>query len=224
MRAVAAAQSEPVVEVALDDGDLDGLAAAARAGDRGAFERLVRATYADQFTLALRLTGHEHDARDAVQEAYLRAYRGLRRFRGEAQVTTWLHRITANCSITLIERRRRQHTEVLGDEHVVVDLRADHDPERRAEQRSLRDRLEAAIARLPHRLRAVVILRDVYGLPHDAIAAELGITESAAKVRLHRARRRLRDDLDDEAADEAGDAALGAGQHGPQAEVRARAV
>src|SRR5213593_2272744 len=112
------------------------LVAAAKDGDRSAFDELVRVTYADTYTLAYRLTGDEEDARDVVQESYLRAYRGLKRFRGDA-----------------------------------------------------------ALRRLPPRLRAVVVLRDVYDLPHEAIADELGISESAAKVRLHRARRKLRERL-----------------------------
>src|SRR5690606_27837850 len=74
------------------------LVAAAQDGDREAFDELVRATYAESYTLALRLTGNEEDARDVVQEAYLRAFRGLRRFRGDARFSTWMYRITANCA------------------------------------------------------------------------------------------------------------------------------
>src|ERR1051326_9559935 len=77
--------------------DLADLVALAKEGDQQAFEELVRRTYSDSYTLALRLTGDEDDARDVVQESYLRAYRGLKRFRGDAQFTTWLYRITANC-------------------------------------------------------------------------------------------------------------------------------
>jgi len=71
----------------------------------------------------------------------------------------------------------------------------DVDPEARSDASALRDRLNVALRELPPRLRAVVVLRDVYDLPHEAIAAELGISESAAKVRLHRARRKLREHL-----------------------------
>ncbi len=80
--------------------DLAGLVTAARSGDRSAFDELVQATYADMYTLAYRLTGNEEDARDVVQDAYLRAYRGLKRFRGDARFTTWMYRITANCAST----------------------------------------------------------------------------------------------------------------------------
>ncbi|WP_229022951.1 RNA polymerase sigma factor [Actinomarinicola tropica] len=167
----------------------------ARSGDRTAFEALVRATYADTYTLAIRLTGDEEDARDVVQETYLRAYRGLKRFRGDAQFSTWLYRITANCANTHLGRRARHRHDELTDETPLVDERPGIDPQHRAENEALRNRLRVAIDELPPKLRAVVVLRDVYDLPHEAIAEELGISETAAKVRLHRARRRLREVL-----------------------------
>lgn len=168
------------------------LIAAAQAGDREAFEELVRLTHADTYTLALRLTGNEEDARDVVQETYLRAYRGLRRFRGDAQFSTWLYRITANCAATQLGRRARHRHDVLDDTVPLADPRTDHDPQLRADASDLRSRLVEALDDLPSRLRAVVVLRDVYDLSHEDIAAELGISESAAKVRLHRARHKLR--------------------------------
>jgi RNA polymerase sigma-70 factor, ECF subfamily len=171
---------------------LDEIVAAARSGDRDAFAALVRATYDDTYTLAYRLTGNEEDARDVVQETYLRAYRSIDRFRGEAKVTTWLYRITANCASTQLGSRRRHRHEALDLTVEPADATPASDPLDRAVAADLRATVEAAIAELPPRLRAVVVLRDVYDLPHDAIAAELGITETAAKVRLHRARRALR--------------------------------
>jgi len=171
------------------------LVAAARQGDEAAFEALVRATYAQTYTLALRLTGDEEDASDVVQESYLRAYKGLARFRGDAQFTTWLYRITANCATTHLGRRHRRRTDHLADDATVVDRDPGGDPAAQAEAGALRGRLEGALAELPPKLRAVVVLRDVYDMPHEAIAAELGISVSAAKVRLHRARRKLREVL-----------------------------
>ncbi len=167
----------------------------ARDGDRGAFDSLVRITYAGTYALAFRLTGNDDDASDVVQDAYLRAYRGLRRFRGDARFTTWLHRITANCASTHLGRRRRHRHEPIDDEMVVTDPHPAHDPVGRAESADLRDRVEGALRTLPPRLRSVVVLRDIYDLSHESIAAELGISVSAAKVRLHRARRKLNDAL-----------------------------
>lgn len=175
--------------------DLEDLVAAAQAGDRSAFDDLVRATYIDSYTLAYRLTGDEDDARDVVQEAYLRAYRGLKRFRGDAQFSTWMYRITANCATTFLGKRTRNRHDELTDELVGDERATTVDPEASVDAAAARDRLQAALRRLPPRLRAVVVLRDVYDLPHESIASELGISESAAKVRLHRARHKLRADL-----------------------------
>lgn len=176
--------------------DLAALVTLAKGGDQQAFEELVRATYVDSYTLAVRLTGDEEDARDVVQESYLRAYKGLKRFRGDAQFTTWLYRITANCAANQLNKRaRHRHDDLLEGDATLLDTRAEHDPAGAADASDLRDRLKVALDELPPLLRAVVVLRDVYDLPHQAIAAELGISESAAKVRLHRARRKLRERL-----------------------------
>jgi RNA polymerase sigma-70 factor (ECF subfamily) len=171
------------------------LIAAAKGGDLAAFEELVRATHADIYTLAYRLTGDEEDARDVVQDAYLRAFRSIKRFRGDARFSTWMYRITANCASTYLVKRSKGRHEELSDEEPVADHRLEGDPEEMAEAGALRDRVTGALAELPPRLRAVIVLRDIYDLPHEAIASELGITEAAAKVRLHRARRKLRERL-----------------------------
>ena len=179
--------------------ELDGLVLAAREGDRQAFDELVRRTYVDTYTLALRLTADEEDARDVLQEAYLRAWKGLPRFRGDAQFSTWMYRITANTSYSLVKRRRRHRTEALDAVlNEPVELRADAHPESAAESAALLDRLSLALDELPPKLRVLVVLKDVYGLSHEEIAQELGISVSAAKVRLHRGRKRLRDLLYDE--------------------------
>ena len=167
----------------------------AKSGDREAFDELVKATYADTYTLALRLTGNEEDARDVVQDAYLRAYKGLAKFRGDAQFSTWLYRITANCAATALGKRNRHRHEDIDDQYALSDESPDVNPEDQADASLLRDKVSAALAHLPPKLRAVVVLRDVYDLPHEQIAEELGISESAAKVRLHRARRQLREKL-----------------------------
>ncbi|MHB8440267.1 MAG: RNA polymerase sigma factor, partial [Acidimicrobiales bacterium] len=106
-----------------------------------------------------------------------------------------------NCCATLLDRRERAPHMTLDTvkppeaEARLGDLRSEHDPEARSAVLAERDRLAAALAELPPRLRAVVVLRDIYDLPHDAIASELGITATTSKVRLHRARRQLRDRL-----------------------------
>lgn len=190
---VALAESNPAMQYrSPGTATIDELVDAARHGDQPAFEELVRRTHADTYALARRLVTDPDDARDVVQDAYLRAYRSIRKFRGDAQFTTWMHRITANCASTHLGQRRRHRHDELDEEGIVPDQNPDRDPEARADATLLRDRLEVAIADLPPRLRAVVVLRDIYDLNHAEIAEQLGITESAAKVRLHRARRKLR--------------------------------
>src|SRR4029450_1097971 len=135
-------------EPAMPD-ELAELVTAAKDGDRSAFDALVRATYADTYTLAYRLTGNEEDARDVVQDAYLRAFRGLKRFRGDAQFTTWLYRITANCAAPYLGNPPRRRTESLPDELQVADTDPERDPVARADATLLRDKLELALGDLP---------------------------------------------------------------------------
>ncbi len=183
-------ESEPSVR-----DELAVLVAQAQSGDESAFRSLVDATYKNMYTLAFRLTGDEEDARDVTQEAYLRAHRGLSSFRGDAQFSTWMYRVTANCAATYLQRRSRHRHDRLVDEIDLRETRPDMDPESRSEAGELRERLKVAIDALPPKLRAVVVLRDVYEMPHEDIAAELGISVTAAKVRLHRARHRLRSEM-----------------------------
>ena len=171
------------------------LLAACRRGDPRAYEEVVERTYRHVYTQALRLVGDRHEAEDVAQEAYLRMFRGLPGFRGDARFETWLYRIVANTAMTHL-RRRRRFGELLtepGDEpeRVPADVRF-------ADQAADRDELIRALAALPLSLRSVVVLKDVYGLSCREIGGELGISEGAVKVRLHRARRRLMDHLSGE--------------------------
>lgn len=177
----------------------DEVLAGVRAGDRAAFAALVRATQDDVYTLALRLTGNPEDAHDVAQDTYIRAFRAIGSFRGDASVTTWLHRITVNTALSHRARRRRRHAEsldALGFEPTpdrAMDPARRVDPARLAEHGELRRALVDALADLPDGARQVVVLKDIYDLPHDEVARLLGISPSAARVRLFRARRRLRE-------------------------------
>lgn len=174
------------------------LVAAAQEGDREAFGELVRLTYLDAYTLAMRLTANEEDARDVVQDTYLRAWKSIKTFRGDSSFSTWLYRITANSAYTHMGKRRRNRSEPLDETSFdILDERA-VDPAGASESSELRERLARAVDELPPKLRSIVVLKDVYDLPHEAIAEELGISVTAAKVRLHRARKRLRDVLFEE--------------------------
>jgi RNA polymerase sigma-70 factor (ECF subfamily) len=168
------------------------LIAACRRGDARAFEEVVRATHRQVYTQALRLVGDRQDAEDVAQEAYLRVYRGLADFRGDAQFETWLYRIVANTGLNHLRRRGR-----------FGDLLAEPDDERmevpstvRLDDQAVdREALEQALQALPSAMRAMVVLKDVYGLSCQEIGEMAGVSEGAVKVRLHRARKRLKQTL-----------------------------
>ena len=171
----------------------------AQQGDRAAFAALVRQHQDEVYTLARRLVGDPHLASDVAQEAMIRAWRALPKFRGDSRLSTWLYRVTVNTAWTHRERARRHRSAPL-DEYIQVPAPygADH-PEVAGETLELRGRLRAALDNLPESQRRVVVLKDIYGWSHADIAESMGITVTAAKVRLHRARARLARDLEESA-------------------------
>jgi RNA polymerase sigma-70 factor, ECF subfamily len=174
---------------------------AAQDGDEAAFDALVRATYASTYSLAYQLTGNAEDADDVAQDTYLRAFRALARFRGDAAFPTWLYRITVNSALNLRAKRRRAPQVSLDDQRItlqLVETSSENDPVARVLAVELKDRVLSSLSSLPALLRQVVVLREVEGLPHSAIAERLGISEAAAKVRLHRARQKLKAALSEE--------------------------
>src|SRR5215218_3070390 len=158
--------TEPTAELRAE---VDRLVACARDDDRAAFDELVRRTYVDTYTLAMRLTANEEDARDVVQESYLRAWKGIGRFRGDAQFSTWMYRITANAAATLVQKRRRRRVESLDTVDEPIEASFDVQPEAAAESAVGLEQLARAVRALPPKLRSVVVLKDVYGLPHEDI-------------------------------------------------------
>jgi RNA polymerase sigma-70 factor (ECF subfamily) len=168
------------------------LLARCKRGDRLAFEELVRETHRRVYTLAYRLVGDRSDAEDVAQEAYLRIFRGLAGFREEAAFETWMHRIVANCAMTFLRKKGR-----FGD--VMREDAPDLPVEDRGQELTVeRDELARGLAKLPPGQRTVLLLKDVYGLSAREIAQELGIQEGAVKVRVHRARRKLKELLEEE--------------------------
>jgi RNA polymerase sigma-70 factor (ECF subfamily) len=151
------------------------------------------------YTQALRLVGDRQDAEDVAQEAYLRVFRGLAGFRGDAQFETWLYRIVANAAISHLRRRGRFGELLSEPDEPAAEVASD---DRTEEDAVTREALLATLERLPLSMRTVVVLKDVYGLSCQEIGKELGVTEGAVKVRLHRARRRLRNMLFEEGRDE----------------------
>jgi RNA polymerase sigma-70 factor (ECF subfamily) len=165
--------------------------------DRAAFEQVV-AEYADRlYGVAVRITGSSPDAEDAVQEAFLNAFRNLRQFRGAANPHTWLYRITVNAALQRVRERRPQ--EYLDDSAPVAAPAASWNSvgDDAAVTTELREHVELALSRLPPDYRTAVILRDVEGLSAVEAAQVLEIGEAALKSRLHRGRVMLRQLLDE---------------------------
>jgi len=168
------------------------LLSACRRGDPIAFEEVVRRTHRQVYTQAFRLVRDRQEAEDVAQEAYMRVFRGLAGFRGDAQFETWLYRIVANAAMSHL-RKRRHFGELLVDaEEGAPQISSDVHV---AEEAVDRDALARALDELPPSIGSMVVLKDVYGLSCREIADRLGISEGAVKVRLHRARKRLKERL-----------------------------
>lgn len=172
-----------------------------QAGEAAAFDELVRANAGRMLALARRILRSEEDARDALQDAFLQAFRGIGRFEGGARLSTWLHRIVLNASLMKLRTRARkpeQSIEELLPRFYEDGHRIDPGPPWRSEgadpveQRELRTLVRAAIDRLPEIHRNVLLLRDIEGLDTEETAQLLDVKVDTVKVRLHRARQALR--------------------------------
>lgn len=170
------------------------LVRAAAKGRTEAFEELVRLHEKKVYALTLRMCGNPEDARDAAQEAFLSAWRGLPSFRGEAGFATWLYRLTANAAIDHLRRTRRQRGDLsLEDGPLGLDA-ADSGPgpQEAAEGAELRRAVAAGLARLSDDHRQVLVLRELQELSYEEIARMLDIDLGTVKSRISRARSALR--------------------------------
>lgn len=189
----------------IDPGDLCGtadeaLVARAAAGDVLAFEELMRRYQDRVHNFALRWTGNPADAEEVTQEAFLKAFRAMPRFRGDAKFSTWLFQIAKNACINLFHRGRRhmEHRRVSLQEHMddeeVVPLQietAEDDPQEAVLGREFAEVAAAAIAALDPHYRDALVLRDVEGMDYADIAAILEVPVGTVKSRIHRARSEL---------------------------------
>ncbi len=177
------------------------LVARLRRGDDAAFEVLVRQYGRALLAAARRLLRNEDDAREVVQEAFLQAFRAISRFREEARLSTWLHRIVVNAALMRL-RSASRHPEVPIDDllpqfdeegkHVACVRPLAVSVEAAVEHAETRAHVRDRIAHLPEQYRAVIALRDIQELSTAEAAMVLGITENAVKIRLHRAHHALR--------------------------------
>jgi RNA polymerase sigma-70 factor (ECF subfamily) len=180
------------------------LVAQARRGDSWAFEQLAL-LYKDRlYNYILRMVGDPTEAEDLAQEALLRAFVGLARFRGAASFSTWMYRIASNLCVDALRRRQRDETRRLeldapmdsGDTEMAREVPdAGPTPDETLEARELQRNLEEAIAALSPKLREVVVLFDVVGVPYEQIAQIVGCPLGTVKSRLFNARMQLREAL-----------------------------
>jgi RNA polymerase sigma-70 factor (ECF subfamily) len=187
------------------DMDENALVAALKRGDEAAFEQVVRQFGPRLLAVARRFLGNEADAQDAVQDAFLSAFRGIEGFQEGARLSTWLHRITVNaCLMKLRTRRRRPEMAI---EDLLPKFQSDGHREGSAidwagiEDTSVLDRetqrfVRAKIEELPESYRSVLLLRDIEEKSTAETAELLDMTETAVKTRLHRARLALRNLID----------------------------
>lgn len=164
-------------------------------GEIELYELLMRRHNQRLFRIVRGLVDDDLEAEDVLQDAWVRAYEHLADFRGEARLVTWLSRIAVHEAYARLRRGRR--FVALDPERVdLPDRREGSDPERSTLDGELRAALERAVASLTVPYRSVFLLREVEGLSTAETAATLELTEEAVKVRLHRARARLRGDLE----------------------------
>jgi RNA polymerase sigma-70 factor (ECF subfamily) len=178
------------------------LVEAARSGDIGAFESLVRRYDRNVFRIAQHITQNREDAEDVVQDAFLKAYQNLGQFQGQSKFYTWLVRIAVNEALMRLRRRRPERTVSIDE-----DIKTEEDsmpreiadwspnPEQMYTQAELKDILGKTIQGLPPSFRTVFVLRDVEGLSTEETASALELSVPAVKSRLLRARLQLRERL-----------------------------
>lgn len=176
------------------------LLARLRAGDEKAYEELVRSESRHLLAVARRLLRNEEDAQDAVQQAFLSAFRALPAFNGQSRITTWLHRIVTNAALMKLRTRGRQPEDSIED-LLPTFLEDGHHTEQFSEwalpaearliRLEARAHVRTAIDALPDSYRTVLLLRDIEELSTEETAQTLGVTTNTVKIRLHRARQAL---------------------------------
>ena len=179
----------------------DELVRRVQAGNTEAFEELVRRYERKVYNITYRLMGNEQDASEALQDAFLRAYRFIGKFQFKSSFFTWLCRIATNVSLSKLRRRDKLHTISL-DQPVneagdlpfeIPDVK--YGPEKLMKQRELRAALQKSVDELPEDYRSVVVLRDLEGLSNEEVSKVLNLSVAAVKSRLHRGRLVLREKL-----------------------------
>ena len=166
-------------------------------GDKAAFEELVIRHQDLVFSLAFKLTGNREMANDVAQEAFIRAWKAIEKFRGDSTFSTWIYRITVNTAWTLRKKAKKHNTLNIDDTYEPIVIDEKKDPELVAINSDLSSVLINALDKIPIEQRIIVELKNIEGRSHKEIADYLDISVTAAKVRLHRAHQKLRQILEE---------------------------
>ncbi len=169
------------------------LVRAAAAGSRDAFDVLVERHRRAVYRVCYRFVGNHEDASDLAQDVFVRAYRGIAAYKGDAALSTWLYRIAVNTSLNKVSLKTPPMEALVGERHVSATEAPDRDVDRQEQAAHVR----RAIAKLPRKQRATVILRMYHELPHEQIARILGSSVGAVKANFFHALRNLKRLLDD---------------------------
>ncbi len=167
-------------------------------GDMQSYDRLVSLYRGKIYALTYNMTGNNSDAEDMVQEVFIKAYKYIRHFKNKSSFYTWIYRIAVNHSINFLKKRNRHKFYSLDD----VDNNIKHDPDyvelssksgpfRDASLNELQGKLNEAIQKLSERHRAVVVMHDIQGMPHEQIAEIMKCSTGTVRSRLFYARRQL---------------------------------
>ena len=179
------------------------LVARIKIGDENAFAQLVEDNEKMVFNVALRYAKNYDDASDITQEVFIKAYRSIDAFKGEAKLSTWLYRITVNVCLDFMRKNKlyfKNTVEISGEDDDGDDFELPlpdntYRPEALFEKKELRDEILAAIDSLPPAAREIVVMRDINGMSYQEIAEALHIELGTVRSRLARARLRLRKKL-----------------------------
>lgn len=166
-------------------------------GDLNAYEELVRAYEKNVYNLALRMTKNEEDAADMAQEAFIKAYSSLDKFRGESKFSVWLYRIVSNVCLDYLRKQGRRQTVSLSvedeeGESSQLDIADEsQSPQELYERKLTREAVRRGLDALPEEQRQILLLREIQGLSYEEIGSVLSLEAGTVKSRIFRARKKL---------------------------------
>ncbi len=189
-------------ELVLAEQDDRELVKMAQDGDIPAYDELMRRHQSKIYGLIYNMTSNQQDAEDLVQEVFLKGFKVLKRFQGKSSFYTWIYRIAVNRTINFVKQRKNRSAWSLNDldasienDPAYVDLSSRDSPFRDATITELQEKLNAALQTLSEKHRAVVVLHDIQGVPHEEIGKMMGCSSGTVRSRLFYARQQLQAEL-----------------------------